>query len=407
MDFSRAVAGAYATMLLSDMGAEINKVETVPEADLEVPDLEDVQPTEAIAHFWGLNRGKRGLCLDMKKPSAREVAYDLVKMSDVVYDNFRPGVLQRLGIDYDTLKQYNPKIISCSASGYGENGPWKYRASYDVIVQALTGVMSMTGEKEGRMPLPCGMAVGDLAGGLFAAFGIVCALMGRELTGVGQRVETSIFESLLSFGSYRVPQVFGAGMKFGPHARRSGAGQVPYGPFQTKDGWMCLAAGAQNFWEALCKAIGREDLINDPRFNTLDKRRENEDEVSEIISEATKTKTGAEWEEISGEAGFPVGRVNNLEEAFMHPQAQAQQMLISFDHPLGKKMQCAGNPINMSATKNEEYKPAPGIGEHTVEILSTLLKYPEEKIAKLREEKATWYPYEGVTYGKGGAMSRF
>lgn len=407
LDFGRAVAGAYTTMLLSDMGAEINKVEIVPDTDLEAMDLEQVQPTEAIAHFWGLNRGKRGLCLDMTKPSAREIAYDLVKVSDVVHDNFRPGVLDRLGIDYDTLKQHNPKIISCSLSGYGENGPHARRASYDVIVQALCGVMSMTGENEESMPLPCGVAIGDLAGGLFAAFGIASALMSRERTGVGQRVESSIYEAMLSFESYRVPQVFGAGMNFGPHPRRSGAGQVPYGPFKTKDGWICLAAGSQNFWEALCKTIGREDLINNPRFNTLDRRRENEEEISDIINEATQTKTGAEWEEISGEIGVPIGKVNNIEEAFMHPQAQARDMLVSFDHPLGKKIKCAGNPIKMSATQNEEYKPAPGIGEHTKEILSTLLGYPEEKIAKLREERAIWYPYEGVTYGTGGPLDRF
>ncbi len=407
LDFSRNVAGAFATLLLADMGAEVNKVEPVPDIDPEVSPLDEVQPTEAITYFWGLNRGKRGLCLDLKKASAREVAYDLARVSDAVYDNFRPGVLKRLGIDYDTLKKYNPRIISSSCTGYGETGPWAAYPSYDVIVQALTGVMSMTGEKEGRMPVPCGVAVGDLAGGLFAAFGIACALMARERTGMGQRVETSIFEAMLSFQSYRVPQVFGAGMKFGPHPRSSGAGQVPYGPFRTKDGWICLAAGAQDFWVALCKALGKEGLINNPRFDTLEKRRENEEEISEIIDKATQVKTGAEWERIFTEANIPAGRVNDLEQAFLHPQAQARTMLISFEHPLGKKMKCAGNPVKMTTSNIEAYGPAPGIGEHTKEILSHLLGYPDDKIEKLRRERVVWYPYQGITYGKGSALARF
>jgi len=406
LDFTRAVAGAFGAMLLGDMGAEVNKVENVPKVDPPIMDAEEIQLTEEITHFWGLNRSKRGICLDLKKPSAKEILYDLVKKSDVVYDNFRPSVLEKLGIDYDTLKQYNPRIISCSMSGYGENGPLKEQPSYDVVAQALSGLMSITGEP-GRMPCQCGLAIGDISSGLFSVFGMVSALFARERTGVGQRVETSILDVLLAFQSYRVPQVFGAGMKFGPHPRRSGAGQVPYGAFKTRDGsWIALTAGPAWFWEGLCKVISREDLITDSRFDTLEKRREREDEVSQIIEKGILAKTAKEWEQLFFEAGVPAGKVNTIEEAFMHPQAQARNMLISFDHPLGKKLQCAGNPLKFSATKVREYKPAPGIGEHTQEVLSNLLGYSSDKIAKLREEKVIWYPYRGVTYGSG-AMARF
>ena len=406
LDFTRAVAGAFGSMLLADMGAEVNKVENVPSVEPPVIYAEDVPLTEELAHFWGLNRGKKGICLDLKKPSAKEILYDLVKKSDVVYDNFRPSVLKRLGIDYDTLKQSNPRIISCSISGYGENGPLKEQPSYDVIAQALSGLMSMNGEP-GRMPTPTGLAIGDISAGLLSAFGLISALFARERTGVGQRVETSILDVLLAFQNYRVPQVFGAGMKFGPHPRRSGAGQVPYGAFPTKDGfWIAIAAGTPRFWEGLCKAIGREDLMTDAHFDTLEKRRENEDELSEILEQALQAKTAKEWEQLFLEAGVPAGKVNTVEEAFIHPQAQARNMLISFDHPLGKKMKCAGNPLKFSATKVREYKPAPGIGEHTQEVLSNLLDYSSAKIAKLREEGVIWYPYRGVTYGSG-AMARF
>lgn len=406
LDFTRAVAGAFGSMLLSDMGAEVHKVENVPSVDPPITDVDEIELTEDIAHFWGLNRGKRGICLDLQKPSAREVVYDLVKKSDVIYDNFRPGVLEKLGIDYDTVKRYNPRIVSCSISGYGETGPWKYKPSYDVVAQAITGIMSLTGEP-GRMPCQCGVAIGDLSSGLFSAFGIVCALLNRDRTGVGQRVETSILDALLSYQSYRVPQVFGLGMEFGPHPRRSGAGQVPYGAFKTKDGsWITLAAGSAHFWEALCKAIDREYLITDSRFNTLEKRRENEDEVSQIIDEAFLAKTAEEWVQILSDVGVPAGKVNTIEEAFLQPQAQARNMLITFAHPFGKKMKCAGNPIKMSTSKVEEYKPAPGIGEHTQEVLSNLLGYSSAKIAKLRKERAIWYSERGVTYGSG-PMARF
>ncbi len=406
LDFTRAVAGAFGAMLLGDMGAEVNKVENVPTVDPPVTYAEDVPLTEALTHFWGLNRNKRGICLDLKQPGANEILYDLVKKSDVVYDNFRPSVLKKLGIDYDTLKQYNPRIISCSISGYGENGPLKEQPSYDVIAQALTGVMSLTGEP-GRMPCQCGLSLGDISSGLFSAFGVVSALLARERTGVGQRVETSILDVLLAFQCYRVSQVFGAGMKFGPHPRRSGAGQVPYGAFKTKDdSWIAVAAGSARFWGILCKVINREDLITDTRFDTLEKRQENEDELSEVLEQALQAKTAVEWEPLFLEAGVPAGKVNTIEEAFMHPQAQARNMLISFDHPLGKKMKSAGTALKFSATKIQEYKPAPGIGEHTQEILANLLDYSSDKIAKLREDRVIWYPSEGVNFGSG-PMARF
>lgn len=406
LDFTRAVAGAFGAMLLGDMGAEVNKVENVPKVDPPVMYAEDVPLTEELTHFWGLNRSKKGICLDLKKPGAKEILYDLVKKSDVVYDNFRPSVLKKLGIDYDTLKQYNPRIISCSISGYGESGPLKEQPSYDVIAQALSGVMSLTGEP-GRMPTQCGLSIGDISSGLFSAFGIVSALLARERTGVGQRVETSILDVLLAFQCYRVSQVFGAGMKFGPHPRRSGAGQVPYGAFKTKDGsWIALAAGSARFWGSLCKVISREDLMTDARFDTLEKRRENEGELSEVLEQALQAKTAKEWEQLFFEAGVPAGKVNTIEEAFMHPQAQARNMLISFDHPLGKKMKSAGSALKFSDTKIREYKPAPGIGEHTQKTLSNLLDYSSAKIAKLREERVIWYPYKGVNFGSG-PMARF
>ena len=190
----------------------------------------------------------------------------------MVYDNFRPGVLKRLGIDYDTLKQCNLKIISCSVSGFGGNGPWRDQPAFDLVIQALSGAMSITGEEPGRMPIRWGVAIGDLAAGLFSVIGILCALRARDYSGVGQRVDISMLDSLLSLHTYRIPQTFGTGMKFGPQPRRSGAGQVPYGPYKTKDGgWFVIAAGAEQFWASLCKITNREELLKDPKFENLAK----------------------------------------------------------------------------------------------------------------------------------------
>jgi len=405
MDLSRAGAGPYGAMLLSDMGAEVIKIEEVPPDDPPAAEPEEVQPTEHVTRFWGWNRNKRGICLDIKKESGWAVFRDLVKIGDVVLDDFRPGVLGRLRIDYDTIKHHNPRIISCSISGFGQNGPWRDQPAFDVMIQALGGSMSITGEP-GRMPIRAGIPIGGQAAGIFSAFGVVCALLARERTGVGQRVDVSMLDSVLSLQNARVPQVFGAGMKFGPQPGRSGGGQVPYGQYKTKDGsWIAMAAGAVQFWERLCKIVGREDLITDPRFSTLAMRREHEEEVSAIFEEALLAKTAKEWEQLFFEAGLPAGMVNTIEQAFLHPQAKARNMLVSVDHPLGRKMKFAGNPVKMSATSDEEFGPAPGIGEHTVEVLSSSLGYPQDKIRKLREERAIWYPEKGVSYARD--VSRF
>lgn len=407
IDFTQAIAGPFGSVVLADMGAEIIKVENVPRTDPPATtNPEEIEVTMDIAHFWALNRGKKGICLDMRKESAREVFYDLVKVSDIVFDNFRPDVPKKLAIDYEAIEQYNPRIISCSISGYGEGGPWKDQPSFDVIGQAMSGLMSITGEAPGRMPVRTGVAFGDVGAGIFAAFGIVCALLAREQTGKGQRVETSILDCLLAYLAYRVPQTFGAGKKIGPEPRRSGAGQVPYGAFKAKEGWIVIAAGMEHHWKGFCKVVGREDLITDPHFDTVLKRREHEDGLNQILEEVFRAKTAEEWEQLFFEAKVPASKVNTVEEAFLHPQAQVRKMLISFDHRLGKKMNCAGNPLKISDFKDQQYEPAPGIGEHTREVLSKILLYPDGKIEKLREERAIWYPDKGVTYGAGWALAR-
>ena len=266
--------------------------------------------------------------------------------------------------------------------------------------------MHITGEAPGRLPVRTGIAFGDVGAGIFGAFGIVCALFAREQTGRGHRIESSILDCLLAYFSYRVPQTFGAGKRFGPEPRRSGAGQVPYGPFKAKEGWIVIAGGMDHHWKKLCEVIGRGDLITDPRFDTVWQRREHENELTQVLEEVFQTKTAAEWEQLFFETEVPAAKVNTVEEAFLHPQAQARNMLISFDHPFGRKLKCAGRPLKVSGFKEQEYGPAPGIGEHTRQVLSEILHYPDGIIEELKEERAIWYPDEGMTYGTGWSLSR-
>jgi len=401
LDFGQAISGTYASMLLGEMGADVIKIENVPHPEPATMDIGNVEINQWICNHWAHNRNKRGICLDMKNPSGKAIFYELLKFSDVVFDNFRPHVLKNIGIDYETLKQYNSKIISCSITGYGHTGPWKEVAAYDLTAQAIGGTMSITGEP-GGMPARCGVAIGDLIPAVYSAFAISAALLGRERTGVGQRIDLSMMDCQLAFHTYRVPAVFTMGKEFGPNPRRSGAAaQVPYGPFKCSDG-KCIAitGGAVQFWGPICKAVGREDLTHDPRFDTNTKRLEREAELTKIFEDIFATKTADEWERILFEVKVPAAKVHSIREAFLHPQAQAREMLISIDdHPLGKKMKLAANPIKIQSPDDRiEYKPAPSLGEYTREVLSELLGYSPEKLAKLKTEGAVWWPEQGVFY---------
>jgi CoA:oxalate CoA-transferase len=402
LDFGQAIAGTYVTQMLGDMGADVIKIENVPRPEPVTSNSpEDVEINQWMCNHWAHNRNKRGICLDMKNPKGKAVFYDLLKHSDVVFDNFRPHVLKNLGIDYDTIKELNPRIISCSVTGFGHTGPWKEIASFDLIAQAMGGTMSLTGEP-GGMPTRCGVAIGDIIPAMFAAFAISSALVGREKTGKGQRIDVGMFDCQLAIQTYRVPAVFTMGKTFVPNPRMSGAAsQVPYGPYKCSDGeYIAIAGGAVQFWGPICKAVGREDLMNDARFDTNTKRQERHVELSRIFEETFIQKTADEWEKALLEVRVPATKVRNIREAFLHPQAQDREMLISIDdHPLGRKMKIAASPIKIASPEDRiEYREAPALGEHTVEVLSGLLGYSSEKLSELKTEGVTWWAEKGIFY---------
>ena len=383
IDLTRALAGPFGAMILGDLGAEIIKIEAVGS---KRGNTGGTAFKNQDAYMMSINRSKKSITLDTRTEKGREVFYQLVKVSDVVFDNFRPGVLERLKMDYETLKTINPRIISCSISGFGSSGPYRDRPAYDVMIQALTGVMSMTGEPN-RPPVRCGVALSDQGAGMFAAHGILAALYARELTGVGQKVETSLYEATLAQIAYEASIYFVSGEIPGPVG--SGHRILPvYQAFQTKDGYVSIAAVGDKY-PPLFKALGREDLLTDPRF-TAPSTAENKQGRIDIIQEIFLTKGTEEWMKLLVEADVPCGPVNTLDKALADPQVAATDMVVTLEHSSGARIKQTGNPIKMSGTPSElktKFLFPPYVGEHTEETLSRLLGYSKEKLAQLSEEK--------------------
>ena len=383
LDLTRALAGPYGSLILGDLGAEIIKIETL-DARTEATGPYSYKGQDA--YFMSINRNKKSISLDLRTADGKEVFYDLVRISDVVFDNFRPGVLERLKIDYNTLKEFNPGIICCSISGYGSTGPYRNRPAYDLVAQAMSGVMSITGEP-GRPPVRSGIAIADQGAGMFAAHGILAALYARERTGVGGKVETSLLEATIALLAYEASYYFISGLVPGPVSSSGHRTQVPYQTFKTRDNY--IASAAINRFPALCKALDREDLAEDPRFSES-QIIEHREELSPILQEVFLTKDTSEWLELLTEADVPCGPVNTLDKALSDPQVLARDMVVSIDHTLGGQIKQTGNPIKMSATPPEvkhKFLSPPTLGEHTDEVLSQLLGYSPEKINRLRQQK--------------------
>ncbi|MFQ6015496.1 MAG: CaiB/BaiF CoA transferase family protein [Anaerolineae bacterium] len=381
LDLSHMLAGPYGTMLLADLGAEVIKIEPPPRGD----PMRGMGPhflAGESAYFLSINRNKKSLVLDLKAEEGKRVFYDLVKVSDVVYDNFRPGILKKLACDYETLKEINPRIICCSISGFGQTGPYRDRPAFDLALQAITGAMSITGEP-GRMPVRMGIPMGDLSGGMFAAFAVCAALYQRERTGQGGAIDLSLMDTTISLLTYVAQYYFADGVVPEPFGS-SHASVVPYQAFETKDGCLVVAAFAEKFWQGLCRALGLEELIEDPRFLNNDLRRENKEALLPVLEEAFKAKTTDQWLEILEKEGVPSAPINTLDRVFEDPQVLARHMKVEVDHSAIGKLPMIGNPVKISGVAEKEMAPPPTLGQHVEEVLAGILGYAEEKIADLR-----------------------
>ncbi len=378
------LSGPFGSMILADLGAEVIKIEEPGGGD-ETRTLGPKIAEGQSAYFLSINRNKKSLTIDLKKEKGREIFYRLVGKADVVLDNFRPGVLERLGCDYETLKRINQKIVSCSISSFGHTGPDKDLPGFDLILQARGGAMSITGEP-GRPPVRMGIPTGDLSGGMYAAYAISAALYAREKTGAGQKIDISLLDCQASFLTYVAQYYIMNGKIPGP----IGSGHqtvVPYQAFKTKDSYIVIAIFVGKFWEKLCRVLGLETLSEDPRYCTNDKRNENRKELLPILEQKLSEKTGDEWLKLLAEEGIPSAPVNTVDKVLSDPQIIARNMLVEADHPAYGKMKILGNPVKMSGMSRERFTGAPILGEHTQEILSDLLGYTHEEIDALKKEK--------------------
>lgn len=390
LDLSTVVAGPYGSEILGHLGADVIRIEPPPAEAPWPPKAKGERVTEAEGFTLALQRNKSSLCLDLKKPDGLAAFLALVKISDVVYDNFRAGVLGRLGIDYASLKRVNPKIVSCSITGFGSTGPWATVGAYDVAVQALGGSMSITGTgEEDSLPCRWGVPVGDITGSMYAVIGVLAALEERDRTGEGQAVEVSLLDGQLALNTYRVPQAFGAGVQFGTASpRRGGAGTVPYGPFRCGDGAWIVLGVATNFWKAFVEVLDEPTWLADPRFVTLKDRQQNQGELDALIEKKLLARSAADWEAALMAKGVPCGKVNTIREALEQPQARAREMNVVFKDEGGREVSVAGDPIRFVGEAALPQRPPVPRGADSATILKKA-GYSDAQIAALKAAGVT------------------
>jgi crotonobetainyl-CoA:carnitine CoA-transferase CaiB-like acyl-CoA transferase len=361
LDLTRVLAGPYCTMVLADLGAEVIKLE-----DPGNPDYTRSIPPHAgeVGHYFlAVNRGKKAIALDLKDPAARDAAFELARGCDVVVENFRPGVIERLGLGYERLREARPGIVLCSLSGFGQDGPEVARPAVDIVVQALSGAMSLNGEADGT-PVKLSVPLGDLAGSMWATIGVLAALRERDRTGEGAHVDVALLDSMTSFTSY-LAQMY---LVTGEEPARTGNCHhtVPaFGRYEASDGELALSAQMDGLWRRFVIAAGRAELADDPRFATVPERQRHFEQVEEIVRIAIAQRTVAEWEEALGEAGVPAGRVQSLGEALTSEHARARGLLATLDQPGAGLVEVMAPVVRFVGEAAPPPRPAPGLGEHT------------------------------------------
>jgi crotonobetainyl-CoA:carnitine CoA-transferase CaiB-like acyl-CoA transferase len=369
IELAQIMAGPTCGMLLADMGADVLKVEKLPGGD-DTRSYTQPSINGESAAFMILNRNKRGMAVNLKKPGGLDVVKKLLAGADVVTENYRKGTLEKLGLGYDVLKEINPGLVYCAISGYGRTGPYADKGGFDLIAQGFAGLMSITGEP-GRPPAKSGTSVADINAGIFAALGIVSALLARARTGKGQVVETSLMEAAVQQTFWQAAIYFATGVNSGP----TGSAHIltaPYQAFPTADGWINVGGANQSNWERIVKVIERPELANDPRFTTNGDRMRHLEALTPIIAGELKKRPSAEWIRLFEEAGVPVGPVNRIGDMLADPQVAAREMVVELDHPKAGRTKALGHPIKFSDTPGRIERPAPLLGQHTREVLEGL-----------------------------------
>jgi crotonobetainyl-CoA:carnitine CoA-transferase CaiB-like acyl-CoA transferase len=383
LDFTRVLAGPAASLALADLGAEVLKVEPPGSGD----ETRLFPPFRAgVSHYFlSVNRGKKSIVVDLKTDAGVALAKELAAQCDILIENFRPGVMDRLGLGYAALAAVNPRLIYCAISGFGMTGPLRDRPSFDIVLQALSGALSVNGEAGGA-PTKLGIPLGDLIGGINGPIAILAALHERSLTGRGRLIDVSLLDGMIGMLGYLAQLAFFTGEDPQPQGSEH-PNLVPYGSFPAQDGSIIIACLTDSFWERLCKALGQQEWIRDPRFATLEKRRENRCSVNESISDFTRQKSVAELATLFSSYEVPHAPILGVKDALAQPQATAREMVVETDHLTLGKIPIVNRAIQFPGDRQPVPAAPPALGQHTDEILANILGLTPERIEELRASK--------------------
>lgn len=381
LDLSQVMAGPFCCQLLGDLGADVIKVEPTGKGDATRSSTGHTLPNGESAAFLAVNRNKKSIAIDLKTPEGLESFHRLVRTADVVVESFRPGVAAKLGIDYESLRQINDRIIHASISGFGQTGPYSSRPGYDLIAQAMSGIMSVTGDASGD-PVKSGVPVADLSAGLFCAVGILSACMARQETGRGQAVDASLYDSALALSIWETSELWATGRA---PERLGSAHRVnaPYQALRTRDGYLTVGANNDRLWERLCSVLERRDLLDDERFASNSDRVRERKALAEELERTLVERDTDDWIDRILEAGVPAGPIHDYRQSCEDPHTIAREMVVEVDHPVEGKIPALGIPVKLSGTPGRIARAAPGLGEHTDEVLEAI-GYSPKDIAAMR-----------------------
>ena len=383
IDLTRVLAGPYCTMMLGDLGAEVIKIEEPSKGDDTRGWGPPFTAAGESAYFLSANRNKRSVTVNLKDPQGLELLRRLIASGDVLVDNFRAGTLDAWGLDYDALQQLRPGLIACSITGYGQTGPYRERPGYDFMVQAMGGFMSVTGPEDGE-PYRAGIAMADLAAGMFAASAILAALYARRGTGQGQRIDISLLDSQVALLSYVASNY----LVSGEPPRRYGNGHpniVPYQSFRARDGFFAFAAGNDGQWRKFCQAVDRTGWADDPRFATNGDRVRHRGELVPLLSELFATRAARAWIDLCESIGIPAAPINTVDKVFQDPQVQARRLRTSAQHPVSGEVPLVASPLSIPTSPVQIRHAPPHLGQHTDEVLAGRLGCTSEEIAAWRQ----------------------